>query len=101
MWRHSPDATNATTSKKRAAHGWVLETRHFFRQPQATVSTAAFHAATSVLVVGFSNGLFSLFELPECTPIHTLRYGERLLSMAGVAGSPPAPPPPRGVSPIS
>ena len=38
------------------------------------MSAVSFHAPTSVLVVGFSSGIFGLYEVPDCTNIHTLRY---------------------------
>jgi hypothetical protein len=61
--------------RRAAAGGWSLAHRHFFRQPgtHVTVTTAAFHQPLSVLVVGFSTGVFGLYELPDCSSIHTLR----------------------------
>ncbi len=52
---------------------WRIIQRHYFMQTKAKVKCAAFHAVSNLLVVGFSNGLFGLYELPEFTMIHTLR----------------------------
>lgn len=43
-------------------------------QNDAKVNCAAFHAPSNLLVVGFSNGLFGLYDLPEFNMIHLLRY---------------------------
>lgn len=43
-------------------------------QNEAKVNCAAFHAPSNLLVVGFSNGLFGLYDLPEFNQIHQLRY---------------------------
>jgi periodic tryptophan protein 2 len=43
-------------------------------QNDAKLNCAAFHAPSNLLVVGFSNGLFGLYELPDFTMIHMLRY---------------------------
>lgn len=43
-------------------------------QNDAKLNCAAFHAKSNLLVVGFSNGLFGLYELPEFNMIHLLRY---------------------------
>ena len=48
--------------------------KHFFMQNNAKMKCAAYHAGSNLLVTGFSNGLFGLYELPEFNMIHTLRY---------------------------
>jgi periodic tryptophan protein 2 len=50
-------------------------------QNDAKVNCAAFHAPSSLLVVGFSNGLFGLYDLPEFNMIHQLRYAYSFKSM--------------------
>lgn len=46
-------------------------------QNDAKVNCAAFHAKSNLLVVGFSNGLFGLYDLPEFNTIHLLRYASQ------------------------
>lgn len=53
---------------------WRIVKKDFFMQNDAKVNCAAFHAPTNLLVVGFSNGLFGLYDLPEFNMIHLLRY---------------------------
>lgn len=53
---------------------WRIVKKDFFMQHDAKVNCAAFHAKSSLLVVGFSNGLFTLYELPDFNQIHMLRY---------------------------
>lgn len=48
-----------------AVGSWVLCSRHFFMQRGARLSAADYHKASGILVVGFSNGLFELYQLPE------------------------------------
>ncbi len=52
---------------------WRIVQRHYFMQSNAKVKCAAYHAESNLLVAGFSNGLFGLYELPEFNMIHTLR----------------------------
>ena len=52
---------------------WRIANRHYFMQNNATVICAAFHASSNLLVTGFSNGIFTIHELPDFTEIHTLR----------------------------
>ena len=40
----------------------------------AILTAAAYHKDTHILVVGFSNGSFFLYEMPEVNMIHSLRY---------------------------
>jgi periodic tryptophan protein 2 len=44
-------------------------------QNNAKLNCASYHAETNLLVVGFSNGLFGLYEMPDFNEIHKLRYG--------------------------
>lgn len=53
---------------------WRIVKKDFFMQNDAKVNCAAFHAPSDLLVVGFSNGLFGLYDLPEFNMIHLLRY---------------------------
>lgn len=57
---------------------WRITKKNFFMQNDANVNCAAFHAPSNLLVVGFSNGLFGLYDLPEFNMIHLLRYVEIL-----------------------
>lgn len=60
---------------------WRIVGRHYFMQNNAKVKAVAFHPGSNLLVAGFSNGLFGLYELPEFNMIHTLRYAFSRLIM--------------------
>lgn len=51
---------------------WRINSRHYFFQQDSSLTTAAFHAPSNLLVTGFSNGLFMIHELPEFSEIHKL-----------------------------
>ncbi|KAB8234749.1 snoRNA-binding rRNA-processing protein PWP2 [Aspergillus alliaceus] len=55
---------------------WRIVKKDFFMQNDAKVNCAAFHASTNLLVVGFSNGLFGLYDLPEFNMIHLLSVSQ-------------------------
>ncbi len=42
-------------------------------QSNTKTTCAAFHAPSGLLVVGFSNGIFCLYELPDFSTLHMLR----------------------------
>ena len=52
---------------------WSIVKRDYFLQNNAKVNCATYHASSDLLVAGFSNGLFGLYELPDFNVIHTLR----------------------------
>lgn len=56
---------------------WRINERHYFKQSNARVKSAAYHIQSNLLVAGFSNGIFGLYELPGFNMIHTLRSAER------------------------
>ncbi|KAI9844594.1 MAG: hypothetical protein M1838_002103 [Thelocarpon superellum] len=55
---------------------WRIVERHYFLQNNAKVSCATFHADTNLLVVGFSTGIFALYEMPDFNQIHTLSISQ-------------------------
>ncbi|KAL2135404.1 hypothetical protein VTI74DRAFT_8637 [Chaetomium olivicolor] len=55
---------------------WRIVNRHYFMQNAATVRCAAFHAESNLLVAGFSNGIFGLYEMPDFNMIHTLSISQ-------------------------
>jgi periodic tryptophan protein 2 len=55
---------------------WRITERHYFLQNSAKVNCAAYHADSNLLVAGFSNGVFGLYEMPEFNMIHTLSISQ-------------------------
>lgn len=55
---------------------WRIVQRHYFMQGSAHVRCAAFHPATNLLVAGFSDGLFGLYEMPDFNNIHKLSISQ-------------------------
>ncbi|KAF2734647.1 WD40 repeat-like protein [Polyplosphaeria fusca] len=55
---------------------WRIAERHYFMQNNAHVTCAAFHASSKLLVTGFSNGTFSIHELPDFSQIQTLSISQ-------------------------
>lgn len=55
---------------------WRITERHYFLQNNAKVNCIAYHAETNLLVAGFSNGVFGLYEMPEFNMIHTLSISQ-------------------------
>lgn len=63
--------------------------RHYFLQQSehgpARVHSAHFHAATGILVVGFSHGVFGLWEMPDFNAIHTLSISQNKIDALAVS----------------
>lgn len=55
---------------------WRIVNKHYFMQNSATVRCAAFHPESNLLVAGFSNGIFGLYEMPDFNMIHTLSISQ-------------------------
>ncbi|KAF7559042.1 hypothetical protein G7046_g5113 [Stylonectria norvegica] len=55
---------------------WRIVQRHYFMQGSAHIRCAAFHPETNLLVAGFSNGLFVLYEMPDFNMIHKLSISQ-------------------------
>ena len=55
---------------------WRITERNYFLQNNAKVKCVAFHPKSNLLVAGFSNGVFGLYEMPEFNMIHTLSISQ-------------------------
>ncbi|GAM83999.1 hypothetical protein ANO11243_019890 [Dothideomycetidae sp. 11243] len=55
---------------------WRIIDRHYFNQTPAVLTCASYHPSTNLLVAGFSNGTFGLYELPGFNQIHNLSISQ-------------------------
>jgi len=62
---------------------WGVAARNYFNQAHTQTVCCTFHPKSSLLVCGFSTGIFGLWELPSFTNIHTLSISqEKIMSVA-------------------
>lgn len=66
---------------------WRIVQRHYFMQGSAYVKCASFHPETNLLVAGFSNGIFGLYEMPDFNPIHTLSISQNEIDFVTINNS--------------
>lgn len=83
----SKNGANAAVDHTVAYTRWGISARHFFNQPGTKVVCATFHPKTSLLIVGFSTGVFGLWEMPDFTSIHTLSISNEKISSVAVSAS--------------
>jgi periodic tryptophan protein 2 len=62
------------------AEQWRIVQRDYFMQPDAKLKCACFHSQLNLLTVCFNNGIFSIYELPTFTNIHTLSIASSPIS---------------------
>ncbi|KAJ3417297.1 hypothetical protein HDV05_005753 [Chytridiales sp. JEL 0842] len=63
---------------------WLLIERNYFKQNHAKVVSAAFHAKSNLLVVGFNSGVFGIWELPDFTNIHVLSISQKKVDTVAI-----------------
>lgn len=81
--RPPPLASTSTADNTIPNTRWGLQKRNYFLQPGTKVVSSTFHPASSLLIVGFSNGVFGLWEMPSFTNVHTLSVSqEKITSVA-------------------
>ncbi|SCU78010.1 LANO_0A01838g1_1 [Lachancea nothofagi CBS 11611] len=67
-----------------ASYSWRITKKSYFYASQAKVKCVTFHANSNMLVVGFTNGEFRLYELPEFTLIQQLSMGQNAVNAVSV-----------------
>ncbi|KAI9316685.1 WD40 repeat-like protein [Dichotomocladium elegans] len=63
---------------------WRISAKHYFNQNNTKVRSCQFFSASNLLVVGFSTGLFGLYELPSFTNIHTLSITQHKIDTVAI-----------------
>ncbi|KAJ0397462.1 hypothetical protein ATCC90586_000251 [Pythium insidiosum] len=66
---------------------WYTQRKQVFKMDFAKVLCATFHAAASLLVVGFGNGTFGLYEVPTFHNIHTLSVTQNEIESVAINAS--------------
>lgn len=65
---------------------WRITAKNFF-YAHANLSAAAFYTKSNLLVVGFSNGEFRIYELPEFAMIQQLSMGQNPINTVNINSS--------------
>ncbi|MCJ1390178.1 hypothetical protein MMC18_003036 [Xylographa bjoerkii] len=63
---------------------WRIVKRDYFLQYNAKVNCATYHASSDLIVVGFSNGIFGLYEVPDFNMIHTLSISQSNIDFVSI-----------------
>ncbi|KAK7044745.1 periodic tryptophan protein 2 [Favolaschia claudopus] len=66
---------------------WGVHKRNYFNRTGTKVVCTTYHAPSNLLVVGFSNGIFGLWEMPEFSNIHTLSISQEKISSVAINAS--------------
>ena len=80
VWEYSAKKTEDDEDDEEemdiSKYSWRIAKKHFFYTGQSKVKCVTFHSKSNMLVVGFSNGEFRLYELPDFTLIQQLSMGQ-------------------------
>lgn len=63
---------------------WSTVARHYFNQHENFVTASSYSPSHRLLVVGFSSGLFGLYELPSMSNIHTLSISNQIIKTVSI-----------------
>jgi periodic tryptophan protein 2 len=66
---------------------WGVHKRNYFNQAGTKVVCTTFHPSSNLLVVGFSTGVFGLWEMPAFSNIHTLSISQEQISSVAINSS--------------
>ncbi|POY71835.1 hypothetical protein BMF94_5196 [Rhodotorula taiwanensis] len=80
-----PLASTSTGPDNTIAHTrWGIQQRHYFMRVGTRVVSTTWHAASNLLIVGFSDGVFGLWEMPSFTNVHTLSVSQEKITSVAV-----------------
>jgi periodic tryptophan protein 2 len=77
-------------SNKSIANGrgkWLLESREFLWGQKSRLSSCSFQKKNNLLLIGYENGVFGLYEMPGCISIQQLSISSSSISSASISNS--------------
>lgn len=66
---------------------WSLKSREFLWDPHTSVASVGFHKISNLLVIGFNNGVFGLYEMPGVVNIHRLSVSVNAINTVSINAS--------------
>ncbi|KAI8982130.1 WD40-repeat-containing domain protein [Mycotypha africana] len=63
---------------------WRILKKNYFNQVSVKVTEAQFFSASNLVVVGFANGVFGIYEVPNFTTIHTLSVSQKKIDSVAI-----------------
>jgi len=82
--RKLDDEKKEDEEEEEATSEWSLEQKHYFSQDQSSLTSAQYHKASKILVVGFSTGIFILYEMPDFIQIHSLSITQHKINSIAI-----------------
>ncbi|CAG85211.2 DEHA2B05874p [Debaryomyces hansenii CBS767] len=79
----SDSEMNDDVVKNKKPMSWRITAKNFFHS-NANVKCATFHAKSNLLIVGFTNGEFRLYDLPEFNMIQQLSMGQNAVNTVNI-----------------
>jgi periodic tryptophan protein 2 len=64
---------------------WKLDEKHYIQQDHAKITSANMVNAKNLLLVGFSSGVFGLYEMPGVTNIYTLSISQHKINTVAIS----------------
>lgn len=89
-WEFTPNendielANNNNEEVDISKYHWRIMEKHFFYADQAKVKCVTFHSNSNLLIVGFTNGEFRIYELPTFTLIQQLSMGQNPVNTVSI-----------------
>lgn len=68
-------------------YSWRITKKNYFYANKAKVKCTIFHPSSNLLLVGFTNGEFRLYELPHFTLIQQLSIGQNAINTLSINNS--------------
>mmetsp|Transcript_40530 Transcript_40530/g.97826 ORF Transcript_40530/g.97826 Transcript_40530/m.97826 type:complete len:912 (+) Transcript_40530:60-2795(+) len=66
---------------------WAYGARHYFNQQGAKVVVTSYNHSSQLLAIGFTSGVFGIYEMPSVSNIHTLSVGSGQLISSCILNS--------------
>ena len=83
VWQWASNDHTTGNSRAFVEGHMIREAKHFFKQ-NGKVTCATLHKPSNMLVVGFSNGVFELYDLPSFSLIHALSVSQKCISTVAI-----------------
>ncbi|WEW56157.1 U3 snoRNP protein [Emydomyces testavorans] len=86
-WQYGAKSNDTKSMTESSDLRWRITKKDYFMQQNAKLTCSAFHPRSNLLIVGFSSGIFALYELPEFSQLHLLSVAQSSIGFVTVNNS--------------
>ena len=80
-------STPSKSTSNKAYKQWILQSKEFVWDQKCHITSTTYQKTHSLLIIGFANGVYGLYEMPGCINIQRLSISNSIITTSAITPS--------------